>query len=176
MSCLRGEVETFVHGIIIYLLSPSYLPPSPLPTSLPLSPSLPPSLPLLPPYLPPSLPLLPPYLPPPPSTARVGKALFQMLVIQAFRADRLMAMASIFVSTVMGEAFMHDAEQELDLASIVSNEVNWYGVLGGGDWALCNRPCMIWGYCISIGLAWSMYWCVVGIHYLQSYLVDGGSC
>ena len=82
---------------------------------------------------------------------------------------------------------MHDAEQELDLASIVSNEVNWYGVLGRGegetghrcmlgDWALCNRPCMIWGYCISIGLAWSMYWCVVGIHYLQSYLVDGGSC
>ena len=46
-----------------------------------------------------------------------------MLVVQTFRADRLLAMASIFVATVLGESFQHDAEQELDLANIVNTEV-----------------------------------------------------
>ena len=46
-----------------------------------------------------------------------------MLVIQAFRADRLLAMAGRFVATVMGETFRHSAEQELDLAAIVNKEV-----------------------------------------------------
>ena len=45
-------------------------------------------------------------------------------MIQAFRADRLMAMASIFVATVLGETFVHSAEQELNLAEIVTNEVH----------------------------------------------------
>lgn len=53
----------------------------------------------------------------------VGKVLHQMLVIQAFRADRLLAMAGRFVATVMGETFRHSAEQELDLAAIVNKEV-----------------------------------------------------
>lgn len=53
----------------------------------------------------------------------MGKALYKMLVIQAFRADRLLAMASMFVSTVLGESFQHAAEQELDLANIVNTEV-----------------------------------------------------
>ncbi len=47
-----------------------------------------------------------------------------MLVVQAFRTDRLLAMASIFVAMVMGESFMHHAEQELDLAGIVTKEVS----------------------------------------------------
>ena len=53
----------------------------------------------------------------------VGKVLYQMLVVQAFRADHLLAMAGKFVATVMGESFRHSAEQELDLASIVMKEV-----------------------------------------------------
>ena len=53
----------------------------------------------------------------------VGRVLYQMLVVQAFRADRLLAMAAGFVATVMGESFMECAEQELQLATIVSKEV-----------------------------------------------------
>ena len=55
--------------------------------------------------------------------ASVGKALYGILVIQAFRADRLLAMASIFVATVLGETFLHAADQELDLGHIVTTEV-----------------------------------------------------
>ena len=46
-----------------------------------------------------------------------------MLVVQTFRADRLLAMASIFVATVLGDSFQQEAEQELDLANIVATEV-----------------------------------------------------
>lgn len=60
------------------------------------------------------------------SAAPIGKALYKLLVIQAFRADRLIAMASIFVATVLGETFTHSAEQELNLAKIVTNEVYTY--------------------------------------------------
>ena len=62
--------------------------------------------------------------------APVGKALYKLLTIQAFRADRLIAMASNFVATVLGETFTHDADQELNLAEIVTNEVgSWYHVM-----------------------------------------------
>lgn len=63
-------------------------------------------------YSSPSLPLGP-----------VGKALHQLLVIQAFRPDRLMAMATIFITVAMGEAFQQQANV-LDLAVIVENEVS----------------------------------------------------
>lgn len=53
----------------------------------------------------------------------MGKALYKMLVIQTFRSDRLLAMASIFVATVLGESFKQAAEQELDLGTVVSVEV-----------------------------------------------------
>ena len=59
-----------------------------------------------------------------PHAGGVGKVLYQMLVVQAFRADRLVAMAGRFVATVMGESFRHSAEQELDLATIVLKEVS----------------------------------------------------
>ena len=55
--------------------------------------------------------------------APVGKALYKVLVIQTFRADRLIAMASVFVSTVMGETYLHAAESELNLADVVMTEV-----------------------------------------------------
>ena len=57
-------------------------------------------------------------------TAPVGKAVYKMLVIQAFRMDRLLAMAHILVATVLGESFLQEAEQELNLTSVVQNEVN----------------------------------------------------
>lgn len=47
----------------------------------------------------------------------------QLLLIQAFRPDRLLAMSHIFVSKVMGENFMAIIDQPLDLANIVDNEV-----------------------------------------------------
>ena len=64
-------------------------------------------------------------------TGHVGKILYQMLVIQAFRADHLLAMASRFVAMVMGDSFQHFAEQELDMATIVNKEV---GGRNGGWW------------------------------------------
>ena len=69
----------------------------------------------------------------------IGKALYKLLVIQAFRADRLIAMASIFVATVLGEAFTHSAEQELNLAEIVTNEVHILSVCFLHAWDIVSR-------------------------------------
>lgn len=52
-----------------------------------------------------------------------GKALYEVLVIQTFRPDRLTAMLAMFVSTVMGDSFLAQCDQELNLANIVENEV-----------------------------------------------------
>ena len=57
------------------------------------------------------------------STAPIGKCIHQLLVVQAFRPDRLTAMGSKFVAKVMGEAFQQEAETELDLGTIVNTEV-----------------------------------------------------
>lgn len=57
------------------------------------------------------------------SSAPIGQAVHQLLLIQAFRPDRLLAMTHIFVSKVMGETFMAIFEQPLDLANIVDSEV-----------------------------------------------------
>lgn len=56
-------------------------------------------------------------------SAAIGKCLHQLLVVQAFRPDRLLAMASKFVAAVMGDTFAHVAEKELNLADIVNTEV-----------------------------------------------------
>ncbi|XP_061071728.1 cytoplasmic dynein 1 heavy chain 1 isoform X2 [Conger conger] len=53
----------------------------------------------------------------------IGQAVHQLLLIQAFRPDRMLAMSHIFVSKVLGEHFMSIIEQPLDLASIVDSEV-----------------------------------------------------
>ena len=49
---------------------------------------------------------------------------YQLLVIQTFRPDRLLAMGNRFVAMVMGKNFMLAAEQGLNLATIVKEEVN----------------------------------------------------
>lgn len=54
----------------------------------------------------------------------ISAALHQLLLIQAFRPDRVVAASHIFVSTVMGEDFMPLAESELDFASCVEQQLN----------------------------------------------------
>uniref|UniRef100_A0A8C9Q1N6 Cytoplasmic dynein 1 heavy chain 1 n=1 Tax=Spermophilus dauricus TaxID=99837 RepID=A0A8C9Q1N6_SPEDA len=53
----------------------------------------------------------------------IGQAVHRLLLIQAFRPDRLLAMAHVFVSTNLGESFMSIMEQPLDLTHIVGTEV-----------------------------------------------------
>lgn len=56
-------------------------------------------------------------------TTPIGQAIHRLLLIQAFRPDRLLAMAHMFVSTNLGESFMSIMEQPLDLTHIVGTEV-----------------------------------------------------
>jgi len=56
-------------------------------------------------------------------SAVIGQAVHQLLLIQAFRPDRLLAMAHIFVCKVLGETFMTSMDQPLDLGIIVDSEV-----------------------------------------------------
>ncbi|XP_069694728.1 dynein heavy chain, cytoplasmic isoform X3 [Periplaneta americana] len=53
----------------------------------------------------------------------IGTAMYQLLVIQAFRPDRVIAAAQLFVASVLGEDFMPAAEKELDLAASVETEL-----------------------------------------------------
>ena len=53
----------------------------------------------------------------------IGKAVNGLLVIQAFRPDRLTDMARVFVEKVLGSNFAHAADKELNLANIVETEV-----------------------------------------------------
>ncbi|KAG6921004.1 dynein cytoplasmic 1 heavy chain 1, partial [Chelydra serpentina] len=53
----------------------------------------------------------------------IGQAIHRLLLIQAFRPDRLLAMAHAFVSANLGESFMSIMEQPLDLTHIVNTEV-----------------------------------------------------
>ena len=55
--------------------------------------------------------------------AQIGQIVHQLLVIQALRPDRVLAMAQMVVGTILGDNFMHEAEQGLDLASVVEHEV-----------------------------------------------------
>ncbi|RMX44013.1 hypothetical protein pdam_00012965 [Pocillopora damicornis] len=57
------------------------------------------------------------------SLSNIAQSVHQLLVIQALRPDRILAMGQRVVGTILGENFMHDAEQGLDLASVVENEV-----------------------------------------------------
>ncbi|XP_076178666.1 dynein heavy chain, cytoplasmic isoform X5 [Ptiloglossa arizonensis] len=52
-----------------------------------------------------------------------GTAMHQLLIIQAFRPDRVIAAASLVVTCALGESFMAAAEAELDFASVVENEL-----------------------------------------------------
>lgn len=51
--------------------------------------------------------------------------MYQLLVIQAFRPDRVIAAAANFVSAVLGQDFMYQAEKELDLAACVEKEIRY---------------------------------------------------
>ncbi|XP_050499617.1 dynein heavy chain, cytoplasmic isoform X4 [Diabrotica virgifera virgifera] len=53
----------------------------------------------------------------------VGRAMYQLLVIQAFRPDRVIAAAHNFVSVVLGADFMYLAEKELEFAACVEKEI-----------------------------------------------------
>lgn len=53
----------------------------------------------------------------------LGTAMYQLLVIQAFRPDRVIAAAQNFVGTVLGPDYMYQAEKELDLAACVEKEI-----------------------------------------------------
>lgn len=78
------------------------------------------------------------------ASAPIGQAIHRLLLIQAFRPDRLLAMAHIFVSTNLGESFMSIMEQPLDLTHIVDTEVPQPCVhLLGPDSQqnLLQRPC-----------------------------------
>ena len=53
----------------------------------------------------------------------VGIAMYQLLVIQAFRPDRLCASSAHFVNTVLGDGFLSIGEKEVNMAAVVDNEV-----------------------------------------------------
>ncbi|EDO28787.1 predicted protein, partial [Nematostella vectensis] len=55
--------------------------------------------------------------------APIGIAVYQLLVIQALRPDRIIAMLHKVVAVILGGDFMHAAEQGLDLHSVVEKEV-----------------------------------------------------
>lgn len=70
----------------------------------------------------------------------VGKMMYQCLIIQAFRPDSLHAILRKYVLSIMGENFLHSAEQEPDMVSIVEHEVKAQTPL-----LLCSAP----GYDVS---------------------------
>lgn len=47
----------------------------------------------------------------------------QLLIIQAFRPDRVIAAGSLVVTSALGESFMGAAEAELDFASVVDDQL-----------------------------------------------------
>lgn len=65
----------------------------------------------------------------------IGTAMYQLLLIQSFRADRVIAAAQLFVGTVLGESFMPSAEKELDFATVVDKELQ-----AGIPALLCSVP------------------------------------
>ena len=62
-------------------------------------------------------------------TGDVVKAFLQLLVVQTFRPDRLLAMGHIFVTKIMGEDFQSEAEHDPKLNLVVEQEVCVTGFL-----------------------------------------------
>lgn len=56
--------------------------------------------------------------------ARLGESIHRLLLVQAFRPDRLIAAMHLFVDEAMGSAFMKDTELVVGLPSIVEDEVS----------------------------------------------------
>lgn len=61
----------------------------------------------------------------------VAAALHRLLLIQAFRPDRVIAAGQILVATVLGEDFMPMAEKELDFSACVEKQLT------------CNTPALL---------------------------------
>ncbi|CAB3253573.1 unnamed protein product [Arctia plantaginis] len=62
-------------------------------------------------------------------------SMYRLLLIQAFRPDRVIAAATQLVTAVLGAGFMAKAETELDLQSIIENQLN-----GTTPALLCSVP------------------------------------
>lgn len=61
----------------------------------------------------------------------VASAVHQLLLIQAFRPDRVIAAAHNVVNAILGEDYMQSAENELNFASVVEKQLN------------CNIPALL---------------------------------
>lgn len=55
--------------------------------------------------------------------SEIGKTMKRLLLVKAFRPDKFISMAELFVSSVFGEQFLQQPEKLLDLANIVENEI-----------------------------------------------------
>jgi dynein heavy chain 1 len=53
----------------------------------------------------------------------IGTVMHQLLVIKSFRPDRVIAMANQVVNTILDSDFLHAAEAEFDLGSIIEKEI-----------------------------------------------------
>ncbi|XP_034944602.1 dynein heavy chain, cytoplasmic isoform X1 [Chelonus insularis] len=53
----------------------------------------------------------------------IGTAVHQLLLIQAFRPDRVIAAAALFITSALGDKFMAAAEAEIDFAAVVENQL-----------------------------------------------------
>lgn len=53
----------------------------------------------------------------------IGIAMYQLLVIQALRPDRVIAATQLLVIAVLGDDFMPNAEKELDFAAVVEKQL-----------------------------------------------------
>lgn len=65
----------------------------------------------------------------------VGQSMHRLLVVQAFRPDRVIAQGHHVVTAVLGDDFTTAAETELDLAAVVDNEVK-----AGTPILMCSVP------------------------------------
>lgn len=65
----------------------------------------------------------------------VGEAIHKMLLVQAFRPDRVCASAALFVNTVLADGFLGIGEREVDLKQVVEEEVK-----GPTPLLLCASP------------------------------------
>lgn len=53
----------------------------------------------------------------------INRLMKNLLLIKAFRPDRFTAVAELFVRSIFGDEFLNQAEQMLDLANIVEQEI-----------------------------------------------------
>ena len=65
----------------------------------------------------------------------MGTALYQLMAVQAFRPDRLVASGVCLVEATLGEKFMSSLDKDVDLGAVVANEVPFACV------------CVSWGMC-----------------------------